>query len=303
MNSLIRAIAAVATVITMLLLPPAGGQTAGSPHVYWANYGSGPIPPGTIGRANLDGTGVDQNFISDATTPLEVAVDTNYVYWPNVCAGTIGRANLDGTGVDQNFITGAIAPLAVAVDSGHVYWADQGTCGTTCPPPQPGDGTIGRANLDGTGVNETFITGLNPSDVAVDANHVYWGGSVLGLGTIGRANLDGTAVDQNFIGGHHIHPASVAVDANHVYWGNGCSPCTHRASSTIGRANLDGTNVNRNFIRGVTYPSGVAADANHVYWSDLQTGTIGRANLDGTSVNRSFITGATNPQGVAVDAG
>jgi hypothetical protein len=294
--------------VTMLLLAASGGQAVVSPHVYWTSHGSGRVPPGTIGRANLDGTGVDQNFISDPTTPLGLAVDSSHVYWANVFAGTIARANLDGTGVDQNFITGAVAPLAVAVDSGHVYWADQGTCATTCPPPQPGDGLIGRANLDGTGVDLSFITGITPTDVAVDANHVYWGDT--NLGAIGRANLDGSGVNQSFIGGRlnpprdRVVPLSVAVDAVHVYWGNGCSPCHGgRPSSAIGRATLDGTGVNLRFIRSVTSPSGVAVDANHVYWSDRQDGTIGRANLDGTGANQSFITGATNPDGVAVDAG
>jgi hypothetical protein len=90
----------------------------GSPHVYWKNHGFGPIPPGTIGQANLDGTGVNESFITDATTPLGVAVDFSHVSWANVFAGTIGRANLDGTGVNQSFITGATNPDSVAVNAG-----------------------------------------------------------------------------------------------------------------------------------------------------------------------------------------
>jgi virginiamycin B lyase len=171
MRTLIRTIAATAALVTVLLLAASGGQAVGSPHVYWTNHGFGPLPPGTIGQANLDGTGVNQSFIADPSTPLGLAVDSNHIYWANVFDGTIGRANLDGTGVNQSFITGAVAPVAVAVDSGHVYWADQGTCATTiCPdPPPPGDGTIGRANLDGTGVNLSFITGATrPDGVAVD---------------------------------------------------------------------------------------------------------------------------------------
>lgn len=39
-------------------------------HLYWANGGDG-----TIARANLDGTGADQTFISGATGPCGVAVD------------------------------------------------------------------------------------------------------------------------------------------------------------------------------------------------------------------------------------
>ena len=37
-------------------------------HIYWANN------IGTIGRANPDGTGVNQSFISGASSPIGVAV-------------------------------------------------------------------------------------------------------------------------------------------------------------------------------------------------------------------------------------
>ncbi|HEY1635398.1 MAG TPA: hypothetical protein VGF64_11615 [Acidimicrobiales bacterium] len=44
----------------------------------------------------------------------------------------------------------------MAVDSSHIYWT------------QPNDNRIGQANLDGTGVNQTFITGADdPDGVAV----------------------------------------------------------------------------------------------------------------------------------------
>ena len=123
-------------------------------HVYWAN-----LVDGTIGRANLDGTGVNQSFITGAIVPCGVAVDGAHIYWANAGAGdTIGRANLDGTGVDQGFISGASNPCGVAVDGAHVYWANGG------------NGTIGRANLNGTGVNQSFIAGASgPCGVAVDA--------------------------------------------------------------------------------------------------------------------------------------
>jgi hypothetical protein len=49
-------------------------------HVYWSDLhiliaGTDPTGTGTIGRANLDGTGADQNFITGATIPEGVAVD------------------------------------------------------------------------------------------------------------------------------------------------------------------------------------------------------------------------------------
>ena len=245
-------------------------------HVYWTNNADT-----TIGRANLDGTAVNQSLISGGFNPCGVAVDGAHVYWGNIGAGTIGRANLDGSGANQSFIGDQVGPCGVAVDGAHVYWAD--TNGTA----------IGRANLDGGGVTPGFIDDIDaPCGVAVDGSHLHWG--TVAAGTIGRANLDGSGVNQSFIGAA-TGACGVAVDAAHVYWSNG-------GAGTIGRADLDGTGVNQGFIAGAPRPCGVALDGAHLYWTNADDGTIGRANLDGTGVNQSFIGGATMPCGVAVDA-
>ncbi|MGH9163233.1 MAG: carboxypeptidase regulatory-like domain-containing protein [Vicinamibacteraceae bacterium] len=246
-------------------------------HIYWAN-GDG----GTIGRAHLDGTEPDQDFIIGASRHDGVAVNADYVYWANTEAGTIGRANLDGSNPDQSFITGASRPNEVAVNADYIYWANWG-----------GD-TIGRANLDGSDPDQSFITGaMNPSGVAVDADYIYW--TNYAGGTIGRANLDGSAPNQSFIIGANV-PQGVAVDADHIYW-------TNYNSDTIGRANLNGSDPDQSFITGARSPVGVALDANYVYWANLGNGTIGRANLDGTVPDQSFIIGANAPEGVAVGLG
>ena len=200
--------------------------------MYWANARSD-----AIGRANLDGTGVDQSFITGASGPNGVAVNDSHVYWANDIAGTIGRANLDGTGVNQSFITGLGFPLGVAVSGQYIYWAD-------------GTG-VGRANLDGTGANPSFITGANYAyAVAVDGQHIYWADQS-GF-TIGVANLDGTGVNDSFINAG-VFPSGVAVDGQHIYWtGN------NGLSSSVGVANLDGTGVNQSFITGPLDPVGVA---------------------------------------------
>jgi hypothetical protein len=72
-----------------------------------------------IGRANLDGTRPDANFIRKVTSPYGVAVDSGFVYWAVNCScGAIARANLDGTGANESFITGTTFPKGVAVDAG-----------------------------------------------------------------------------------------------------------------------------------------------------------------------------------------
>jgi Calx-beta domain len=153
------------TGVNQSFIPQVGavfGVAVDRAHVYWSTFGS-------IGRANLDGMGANQNFILFdplLDLPCGVAVDAGHLYWAN-SLGTIGRANLDGTGADANFVqagqAGEDLTCGVAVDSAHLYWA-RGALN----PPDAGDG-IGRANLDGTGANRTFITTPQPLGVAVDA--------------------------------------------------------------------------------------------------------------------------------------
>jgi hypothetical protein len=85
-------------------------------------------------------------------------------------------------------------PCRIAAAGSHIY----GTNG----------GFVGRANLDGTGVNRRFIrTPGGACGVAVYQGHIYWtqgtGGRAHPSMTIGRANLDGSAVNNQFITGIH----------------------------------------------------------------------------------------------------
>ena len=261
----------------------------GTGHIYWGTFtGLGSQSnSGPIGRANLDGTGLNRQFISGAANASSVAVDARHIYWTSP-DGSIGRANLDGTGVDQRFIPVPIHTGAVAVDPAHIYWSSR-------------DGTIGRANLDGTGVDQNFVAGAQASGgIAVDGAHIYWAGRAQAnstVGTIGRANLDGTAVNQAFLTGA-TDPGDVAVDASHIYWTNGTQ---NSVNTGVGRANLDGTGVTNRFIDARPL-GGVAVDGTHIYWSN-QDGTIGRANLDGTGVDLHFIAGLQANGGIAVGSG
>ena len=68
----------------------------GEAFVYWTGHSGA-----WIGRANLDRTGVDEDFITtESDINCGVAVDGAHVYW-ETAGSSIGRANLDGTGVDR----------------------------------------------------------------------------------------------------------------------------------------------------------------------------------------------------------
>ena len=240
-------------------------------YVYWT------ASSGTLGRANLDGSGVNQSFIGGVNGPGGVAVDGSHLYWAQ--ANEIRRANLDGSGAGQPFIGGASTPIGVAVDSAHVYWINNGF------------GTLGRANLDGSAVDNNFIVGLSyPYGVAVDSAHIYWAN--YGTQEIRRANLNGSGAAQPFISGVG-QPIGVAVDAAHVYWVD--------RFGRIGRANLDGSGVQYDFISGLNAPNLIAVDGGHIYWTNVFTDEIWRANLDGSGASQ-LTTGAMKPVGVAVDS-
>jgi hypothetical protein len=175
-----------------------GGLTVNASYIYFSNTCNN-----SIGRVRVDGSHVDAQFIPNtavspnfAEVPEGVAVDTSYIYWSGNSG--IGRAALNGSHVTKQFIRNAhpfcginANPLnSVAVDSRYVYWTDD--CSHT----------IGRARVNGSGVNNSFIhdgascvNGAKLS-VAVDPNYIYWADTCNG---IGRANLNGSGVNANFL--------------------------------------------------------------------------------------------------------
>ncbi|MBI3660071.1 hypothetical protein HY230_06330 [Candidatus Acetothermia bacterium] len=99
---------------------------------------NGPANPLTIGPVALS-----------PTTPIQVTYNSTGAT-PGMCTLTLQLKSATGETTTNSF--------TVTILSGfiHIYWANRNT------------GTIGRANLDGTGVNQSFITGASiPFGVAV----------------------------------------------------------------------------------------------------------------------------------------
>src|SRR5436190_116864 len=120
------------------------------------------------------------------------------------------------------------------------------TCGTPTPTRRiywtnTETNTLGRANLNGQNVNQSFIDNGRssaPFGMAVDSSHIYWAN--ISTDTIGRADMNGQNANQSFITGP-IGLYGLAVDSSHIYWAD-------LANYTIGRGELDGQNVNLSFI-------------------------------------------------------
>ncbi len=185
------------------VVEPDGVAVTGS-YLYWSTVG------GQIGRANLDGSSPNPSFVTGAGEPCGLAVDSGHLYWVDESNGQpayIGRAGLDGSIKELKYVTipGVSFPCGVGVNSSNIFWADSGLFGggtkigrANTNTGMGADGsiigdastpcgigldathlywantdtnTIGRANTDATGVNQSFIaTGGNQvCDVKVDS--------------------------------------------------------------------------------------------------------------------------------------
>lgn len=280
-SSHLSLVVAAASFLTVLLSSPA----ASASELVWANY-AGYTSSGSLGSADLDGSNVNNNFLSVAD-PVSVAVAGQYLFWANSYSAnqngggeTIGRSNLDGSDANQTLISAPEDPGQLAADSNYVYW------GNYYSP------YISRANLDGSNVDSNFIdTGNNQNDgVAVNGQYIYWSNFV--TGDIGRANLDGSNPNPDFI---TATPGitDMTLSGGYIYFSN-------YLNGTIDRANLDGTNVNQDFITALDNPQGIVVTSSNIYWADEGTDTIESANLDGSNVDPDLISTGYQPIGLAL---
>lgn len=121
--------------------------------------------------------------------PNDIALDvaSGFMYWTDRSDGNgngrIQRSDLDGNNT-QTLISdiGLINPGSIALDTagGKMYWANNNL------------GTIMRANLDGSDVEDLIVGLTNPLGLTLDLDEgrFYWSDNL--EGTIERANLDGS---------------------------------------------------------------------------------------------------------------
>jgi hypothetical protein len=269
--------AAILAALALLIAPP----HAHGNFVYWANQ----TPGSSIGRAKINGSGANNNFITGVSQPRGVATDSSFIYWTEAGPGSdaIGRANLDGSGVNHQFITTNVTnPTAIAVTSAAIYWTNEVGMGGT---------SIGRADINGANPNPNLIPGpVDTCGLAADSSFLYFFNN--DGAHIGRANLDGTGVDRNFVTIPEPF-CGLAVDPSFLYWGSD-------AGNTVGRVPVGGGTANGNFIPAGTTsggPFGVAVNSQFVFWSNpgAMPPAIGRANINGASPNPTLIAGPSSP--------
>ena len=229
----------------------------------------------------------------NAATSVSLNTLSRQLYWTAIpldgdrhCA-VIRRANLKDSineyiSEQEDLATLMSVPLATAIDTtaDKLYWIDS-------------QGSIQRANLDGTNI-QTLITGIDsPKHIAVDmiGGKLYWAET---QGRIRRANLNGSNT-QTFVTKLGMI-GSITVAGRHLYW-------TEKINEELGkisRATLDRSNVEE-IVTSSSVPIGVAVDLTNskLYWTETR-GHIQRANLDGSNIE-DIVTGLIAPGQLILD--
>jgi virginiamycin B lyase len=218
------------------------GIALGGPYIYWSTE-AGTGDRGAIMRASLNGQDV-RRLVAGLTSPESVIAVHGHVYWNDQNA--IERVTLKGSHRQRHFIDlpqengGGVAD-GLASDGTHLYFS-------RCQ-----DNTIGRADLNGSHVEEGFISlgqRICPQGLAVAGTHIYW--TQLGSGTIGRASLAGRDADGRWLNIRSDQgPFQVVADSAHVYWTWGGEA---GSQSYTGRAAADRSNLDLRFQAGSLYP-------------------------------------------------
>ena len=244
--------------------------------VYWTNSDSG-----SIGRANNDGSGANQFFITGCTHPLGMAIDGQHIYWSNEAKHAIGRANLDGTGVDQEFVTGVPDWIyGIAVTDDYIFWVTS-------------DAIVGRANIDGTGVNTSLVPATEEFswDIYARGSYVYWSflDEDTGVNGIHRSNLQGKYETRMLYGKSSTWDAKgIWVGPTFIYWANGMY--LNRSLQPLGGI--------AESIAGFSMRHGLASDGDYFY-STASSGIVRVAPWD--SYGLPITSAVSNPWDVEAD--
>ena len=250
---------------TNLVPASAVGVAVDGGHIYWADKKND-----RIGRAALNGSSPEPNFITGADNPAAVAVDGSHIYWTNTADGTtgtgsIGRADLPGGGgVNQSCVTGSIQSALHHARLRPHLWGNSDT----------NPARVARANLACGEVDQEFAGEFggnrNIAGVAVDAERVYWMDNESGYSRISCAKVtDGSEFKANcenlFLG--NIQGGAIALSGGHIYWTAQNQPL---GPTTIGRADLSptpGANLKESFVANASRPMGLAVDGSHLYFA------------------------------------
>jgi len=136
---------------------------------------------------------------SKSETVKSVAKTVGRLYFLDLSAGRVLTSNPDGSDLKTIINEGRKLPDGIVVDvaAGHIYWTNMGN-------PKANDGTIDRANLDGTNVTNIVPPGKTwtPKQLQLDVKNgkLYWSDRE-GMRVM-RSNLDGSNIEALVETGH-----------------------------------------------------------------------------------------------------
>lgn len=202
--------------------------------MYWVepHYG---VLPGTIKRANLDGTAIELLPIPGLEKPHGIALDLwhNKIYWADQGVGQrrIRRANLDGSEV-EDVVTGLMWPMDIALDlpNNVMYWIEGRSFSSAW---------IRRANLDGTNPTVLITSITDGRYIALDrsAQMLYW--TDRSRDEVKRARVDGTQIEVLRTGANNALGIAIDVMQQKLYW----IDSSFFSLRAVYQANLDGSAV------------------------------------------------------------
>jgi DNA-binding beta-propeller fold protein YncE len=236
---------------------------------------------------------------SKSETVKFAAKTVGRLYFLDLAAGRVLTSNPDGSDLKTIVTEGRRLPDGIVVDvaGGHIYWTNMGN-------PKANDGTIDRADLDGTNVTNIVPPGATwtPKQLQLDPKNrkLYWSDRE-GMRVM-RSNLDGSNIETLVETGHGDADrrdarnwcVGIAVDVNggKFYWtqkGN-----DNAGQGRIFRAGLEipkgQTPANRQDIEvlydNLPEPIDLDLDLSNrmIYWTDRgdppRGNTVNRAPMD-----------------------
>jgi DNA-binding beta-propeller fold protein YncE len=231
---------------------------------------------------------------------------TGRLFFLDLSAGRVLTASPDGSDLTTIVSEGRRLPDGIVVDTaaGHLYWTNMGN-------PKVNDGSIERADLDGTNLTNIVPPGgtFTPKQLQLDTKNrkLYWSDRE-GM-RIMRANLDGSRIETLVETGHGEEDRTdarkwcvgIAVDVKggRVYWTQ--KGYEKAGEGRIFRANLEipqgQTPANRTDIEllysGLPEPIDLDLDlaTRTMYWTDRgeppRGNTVNRAPMDAAPGTRT----------------
>src|SRR6266700_2134939 len=249
------------------------------------------------------------NTRARATRPAAKTVGR--LYFLDLAAGRVFSSNPDGSDLKTIVNEGRKLPDGIVVDvaGGHIYWTNMGN-------PKANDGTIDRADLDGTNVTNIVPSGATwtPKQLQLDAKNrkLYWtqkGNDNAGEGRIFRASLEvpkgqtpANRKDIEVLYDNLPEPIDLDLDLGNrlIYWTDRGDP---PRGNTVNRAAMDAVPGKRkepeivfnHLMEGI----GLSLDLENkrMFLTDLG-GSVYSANLDGSN-KKNIVFAQGNLSGIA----